>query len=75
MKGTQELLTCPRCGKGFFAWRPADLPGARVKCYFCGNQFEDEAAQRPAAPPPETAANPPGAAAPAVPADAGKPAS
>jgi hypothetical protein len=46
-------LECPKCGKAFFAWRPDDLPGARVKCYFCGNQFEDEAALRkPLAPPP-----------------------
>lgn len=62
MKGTQRRLTCPKCGKGFFAWRPDDLPGAPVKCYFCGQQFEDEAARRkspapaatPSAPPSET---------------------
>ncbi len=53
MKGTQRRLACPKCGKVFFAWRPDDLPGAQVKCYFCGNQFEDEAARRkPPAPPP-----------------------
>ena len=46
MKGMQRRLECPKCGKAFFAWRPDDLPGAPVKCYFCGNQFEDEAAQR-----------------------------
>jgi len=58
MKGTQRRLTCPKCGKTFFAWRPDELPGALVKCYFCGNQFEDEAAKRkPIAPPaPETPA-------------------
>ncbi|HTR03006.1 MAG TPA: hypothetical protein VMN82_07400 [Thermoanaerobaculia bacterium] len=53
MKGTQKRLECPKCGRGFFAWRPEELPGAPVKCYFCGNQFEDEAARRkPVAPPP-----------------------
>lgn len=52
MKGTQRRLECPKCGKAFFAWRPDALPGAKVKCYFCGNQFEDEAALRkPAAAP------------------------
>ena len=75
MKGTQRLLTCPGCGKSFFAWRPDELQGARVKCYFCGNQFEDEAAKRPAPAPPVTAANPPAPAAPPAPADAEKPAS
>ena len=62
MKGTQRRLTCPKCGKGFFAWRPDDLPGAPVKCYFCGNQFEDEAARRkpaePAAPAPAPSEKP-----------------
>jgi DNA-directed RNA polymerase subunit RPC12/RpoP len=52
VKGIQRRLECPKCGKAFFAWRPDDLPGAQVKCYFCGNQFEDEAAKRkPLAPP------------------------
>jgi DNA-directed RNA polymerase subunit RPC12/RpoP len=55
VKGIQRRLECPKCGKAFFSWRPDDLPGAQVKCYFCGNQFEDEAAKRkpiaPAAPP------------------------
>lgn len=67
MKGTQRKLTCPKCGKAFTAWRPDDLPGAPVKCYFCGNQFEDDAAKRkpmaPAAPPPATAPAPEAAAA------------
>jgi hypothetical protein len=65
MKGTQRRLTCPQCGKGFFAWRPDDLPGALVKCYFCGHQFEDEAARRkPAAPAAAQAAPAPAAASP-----------
>ncbi|HYX21873.1 MAG TPA: hypothetical protein VFA98_13585 [Thermoanaerobaculia bacterium] len=67
MKGTQRKLTCPKCGKPFTAWRPYDLPGALVKCYFCGNQFEDEAAKRkpvaPPAPPPAPAVAPEPAAA------------
>ena len=65
MKGTQRRLTCPHCGKGFFAWRPDDLPGAPVKCYFCGHQFEDEAARRKPPAPPEAAAPAPAPAAPA----------
>ena len=73
-------MTCPKCGKAFFAWRPDVLPGALVKCYFCGNQFEDEAARRkpaePAAPaPPAPAAPVPAAAEAPVPAAAEKPAS
>jgi hypothetical protein len=64
VKGIQRRLECPKCGKAFFAWRPDDLPGAKVKCYFCGNQFEDEAARRPPlAPPPAAATAPPDAAA------------
>jgi len=63
VKGTQHRLDCPKCGKAFFAWRPDELKGAMVKCYFCGNQFEDAAARRPAPPAPA----PP---APAAPADA-----
>jgi hypothetical protein len=51
VKGTQRRLECPKCGKAFFAWRPDELPGAPVKCYFCGNTFEDEAARRKAAAP------------------------
>ena len=58
MKGTQHRLECPKCGKGFFAWRPDELPGATVKCYFCGNQFQDEAAKRPPLPAPAPAAAP-----------------
>ena len=66
MKGTQRRLQCPKCGKGFFAWRPDELPGAPVKCYFCGTQFEDDAAKRKPAPPP--AEQKPAAAPPAPPA-------
>ena len=68
MKGTQHRLECPKCGKGFFAWRPDELKGATVKCYFCGNQFEDAAARRPApvpaVPPPAAPASPAAEAAP-----------
>jgi len=45
--GMQQRLTCPNCGKVFFAWRPDTAPGAKVKCYFCKHEFEDEAARRP----------------------------
>ena len=56
MKGTQKRFTCPKCGRTFTAWRPETLPGAAIKCYFCGNPFEDEAARRkPATPPPAPA--------------------
>jgi hypothetical protein len=66
MKGTQKKFTCPKCGKVFTAWRPDDLPGVPVKCYFCGNQFEDEAAKRPPLAPPAPAAAPAPPAAPAA---------
>jgi hypothetical protein len=57
VKGTQHRMECPKCGKVFFSWRPDVLPGALAKCYFCGNQFEDEAARRkPPEPPPAPAA-------------------
>ena len=75
MKGTQRKLTCPKCGKTFTAWRPDDLPGAPVKCYFCGNQFADEAAQRkPVAPLPAPAPSVPAAETTSVPAAAPVPA-
>jgi len=64
MKGTQCRMTCPNCGKVFFAWRPDDLPGAKVKCYFCGHSFEDEAAKRPPIAAPAVAAAPAAAAEP-----------
>lgn len=76
MKGTQRRLVCPQCGKVFFAWRPDDLPGAKVKCYFCGHQFEDEAALRkPAAPAPPPAPVPEAPASPAAPSNPETPAS
>jgi ribosomal protein S27AE len=50
--GNQQRLTCPKCGKVFFAWRPDTAPGARVKCYFCKSEVEDDAARRVAPPPP-----------------------
>jgi hypothetical protein len=56
VKGTQHRLECPRCGKAFFSWRPDDLPGVPVKCYFCGNQFQDDAAKRAPLPAPAAAA-------------------
>jgi hypothetical protein len=62
VKGTQHRLECPKCGKAFFAWRPDELKGAAVKCYFCGNQFEDAAAHRPAPPAPAAQAPAAGAA-------------
>jgi DNA-directed RNA polymerase subunit RPC12/RpoP len=55
VKGIQRRLECPKCGKAFFAWRPDVLPGVPVKCYLCGNQFEDEAARRKPLAPPATA--------------------
>ena len=47
IRGNQQRLVCPNCGKVFFAWRPDDLPGQKVKCYFCKHEFADEAALRP----------------------------
>ncbi|HTS02795.1 MAG TPA: hypothetical protein VMN04_09740 [Thermoanaerobaculia bacterium] len=66
MKGTQKRFTCPKCGRAFTAWRPDELPGAPVKCYFCGNQFEDDAAKRKPAPPPPAPAAVPAAPEPAA---------
>ena len=65
MKGTQRRMLCETCGKVFFAWRPDELQGAQVKCYFCGHTFADEAAKRPAPaqqPAPAPAPAPPPAA-------------
>ncbi|HEY6065407.1 MAG TPA: hypothetical protein VIY96_04590, partial [Thermoanaerobaculia bacterium] len=59
IRGNQRRLVCPKCGKVFFAWRPDDLPGQKIKCYFCRHEFADEAAMRPAPTPlpaPEPAA-------------------
>ena len=55
VSGVQQRQVCPKCGKVFFAWRPDTARGAKIKCYFCKNEFEDEAARRPAPP----AATPP----------------
>jgi hypothetical protein len=57
--GNQQRLVCPKCGKIFFAWRPDDLPGQKVKCYFCKHEFADEAALRPTPPTPIAVAPPP----------------
>jgi hypothetical protein len=63
IRGNQQRLVCPKCGKVFFAWRPDELPGQKIKCYFCRFEFADEAAQRPvptpiAKPAPTPAAEP-----------------
>jgi hypothetical protein len=60
VRGNQRRLVCPNCGKVFFAWRPDELPGQKVKCYFCRHEFADEAAMRPVPtplPPPPPAAD------------------
>jgi hypothetical protein len=49
--GNRTTFTCPSCAKRFTYWRPEALPGAKVKCYYCGVEFEDDAARRPSAPP------------------------
>ena len=68
VRGNQRRLVCPNCGKVFFAWRPDELPGQKIKCYFCRHEFADEAAMRPVptpiaapepAPAPAPAASPP----------------
>lgn len=66
MTGTQRRFVCTKCGKVFFAWRPDTAPGVKVKCYFCKNEMEDEAARR--ARPAPAPAVPPAPAAPAAPA-------
>jgi hypothetical protein len=60
--GMQQRLTCPNCGKVFFAWRPDTATGAKVKCYFCKHEFEDEAARRQQPAPPAAPAPAPPAA-------------
>jgi hypothetical protein len=56
IRGNQQRLVCPNCGKVFFAWRPDDAPGQKIKCYFCRHEFADEAAMRePPAPLPTPA--------------------
>ena len=62
IRGNQQRLVCPKCGKVFFAWRPDELPGQKIKCYFCRFEFADEAAQRPAPTPIATPAPEPPAA-------------
>jgi len=63
--GDRHRYVCPNCGKVFFSWRPDELPGVQVKCYFCKHEFEDEAARRPRPAPPAPAATaPPPATAP-----------
>lgn len=57
IRGEQRRFVCGNCGKVFFAWRPDTAPGAKIKCYFCKKEMEDEASRRvpaatPAAPPP-----------------------
>ena len=59
----QQRIVCVNCGKVFFAWRPDTVPGAKIKCYFCKKEMEDEAAKRPR---PEPPAAPAPAAAPAA---------
>ena len=69
IRGNQQRLVCPNCGKVFFAWRPDDAPGQKIKCYFCRHEFADEAAMReppvplptpaPAAPSPPATSIPP----------------
>jgi len=46
VRGNQQRLVCPNCRKVFFAWRPDDAPGQKIKCYFCRHEFADEAAMR-----------------------------
>jgi hypothetical protein len=61
VRGNQRRLVCPNCGKVFFAWRPDELPGQKIKCYFCRHEFADDAAMRPVPTPlptPESAAEP-----------------
>jgi len=73
IKGDQKKITCPKCGKVFTAWRPDTAPGAKVKCYFCKTEVEDDASRRPPAAPP--AAAPAAAPAPPAPAASEPPAS
>jgi hypothetical protein len=54
--GNQQRLVCPHCGKVFFAWRPDTAPAVKVKCYFCKQEVEDEAARRTPPPAPTPAA-------------------
>ncbi len=58
MSGTQRRIVCVNCGKVFFAWRPDTAPGAKIKCYFCKKEMEDEVAKRPRPAPPAPAPAP-----------------
>ena len=58
MSGTQLRIVCVNCGKVFFAWRPDTAPGAKIKCYFCKKEMEDEVAKRPRPAPPPAPAPP-----------------
>lgn len=64
MSGMQRRIVCVNCGKVFFAWRPDTAPGAKIKCYFCKKEMEDDVAKRPR-PEPAPAAPPAPAPAPA----------
>ncbi len=65
MSGMQRRIVCVNCGKVFFSWRPDTAPGAKIKCYFCKKEMEDEAAKRPRPAPPPPAPAPAPAASPA----------
>ena len=56
IRGEQRRFVCTNCGKVFFAWRPETAPGAKIKCYFCKKEMEDEASRRAPAPAPAAAA-------------------
>ena len=58
MSGFQHRFVCETCGKIFFAWRPDTAQGAKIKCYFCKHEQEDEASRRAAAAAPAPAAAP-----------------
>ena len=56
--GKRETFRCPSCRKRFSYWRPDALPGAKVKCYYCGAEIEDDAAKRPPVAAPAPPADP-----------------
>lgn len=58
IRGEQRRIVCIHCGKVFFAWRPDTAPGAKIKCYFCKKEMDDEASKRAPATPPAPAAAP-----------------
>jgi hypothetical protein len=75
IRGEQRRIVCVHCGKVFFAWRPDTAPGAKIKCYFCKKEMEDEASRRTpaAAPAPAVPAAPATPTAPAAPAPSTEP--